>query len=80
NNERLLATVQRGVALRRAKLDAATAPPIDDGLLLGESAAIAGVRDLIARVAPTEAPVLVSGASGTGKTVIARLIHRGSGR
>ena len=80
NNERLLATVERGVALRRAKLNAATAPPIAEGLLLGESAAIARVRDLIAKVAPTEAPVLVSGPTGTGKTLVAHLIHQGSAR
>lgn len=80
SNERLLATVQRGVALRRAKLDAASAPPIVDGLLLGECAAIARVRELIARVAPTEAPVLVSGAAGTGKTLVARLLHQASAR
>jgi DNA-binding NtrC family response regulator len=80
SNERLLATVQRGIALRRAKLDATSAPPVTEGLLLGESAAIARVRDLIARVAPTEAPVLVSGATGTGKTLVARLIHQGSAR
>lgn len=78
SNERLLATVQRGIALRRAKLDAADAPPVAEGLLLGESAAIARVRDLIARVAPTAAPVLVSGATGTGKTLVARLLHNGS--
>ncbi|WP_242186064.1 response regulator [Sphingomonas sp. CARO-RG-8B-R24-01] len=80
SNERLLATVQRGVALRRAKLDAATAPPVADGLLLGESAAMARIRDLIARVAPTEASVLLRGATGTGKTLSARLLHQGSAR
>ncbi|WP_287980545.1 response regulator [Sphingomonas sp.] len=81
SNARLLATVERGVALRRAKLDAAPAPAPDAApALLGESAAIAAVRGLIARIAPTDAPVLLSGGPGSGKTLAATLIHRGSPR
>ena len=78
NNERLLTTVERGLALRRAKLETAAIPPVHDGILLGESAGIARARDLIARVAPTTAPILVHGAAGTGKTLVARLIHQAS--
>ena len=78
NNERLLTTVERGLALRRAKLEIAATPPVPDGILLGESAGIARARDLIARVAPTAAPILVHGAAGTGKTLIARLVHQAS--
>jgi DNA-binding NtrC family response regulator len=78
NNERLLTTVERGLALRRAKLETAATPPVTSGVLLGESIGIARVRDLIARVAPTAAPILVHGAAGTGKTLIAQLIHQGS--
>ena len=78
NNERLLTTVERGLALRRARLETAATPPVHDGILLGESAGIARARDLIARVAPTTAPILVHGAAGTGKTLIARLIHQAS--
>ncbi|WP_332743904.1 sigma-54-dependent transcriptional regulator [Sphingomonas sp. ZB1N12] len=78
NNERLLTTVERGLALRRAKLEIAATPPIYDGILLGESAGIARARDLMARVAPTAAPILIHGAAGTGKTLIARLVHQAS--
>ncbi|MEG3168454.1 response regulator [Sphingomonas sp. LB3N6] len=78
NNERLLTTVERGLALRRARRETAATPPVHDGILLGESAGIARARDLIARVAPTTAPILVHGAAGTGKTLIARLIHQAS--
>ena len=78
NNERLLTTVERGLTLRRAKLETAAIPPVHDGILLGESAGIARARDLIARVAPTTAPILVHGAAGTGKTLVARLIHQAS--
>lgn len=78
NNERLLTTVERGVALRRAKLETAATPPVASGVLLGESAGIARARDLLARVAPTTAAILVHGAAGTGKTLIAQLIHQAS--
>jgi DNA-binding NtrC family response regulator len=48
--------------------------------LLGTSRAMQGVRELIARVAPTEARVLVTGESGTGKELVASAIHRHSAR
>jgi two-component system nitrogen regulation response regulator NtrX len=38
------------------------------------------VRALIARIAPTEARVLITGESGTGKELVASAIHRQSGR
>ncbi|NWG32479.1 MAG: sigma-54-dependent Fis family transcriptional regulator [Rhodocyclaceae bacterium] len=48
--------------------------------LLGRSPAINQVRELIAKVAKSEAPVYVSGESGSGKELAARLIHQGSRR
>ena len=48
--------------------------------LLGESEAMRRVRDQIARVAPTEATVLLTGESGTGKELAARAIHGLSAR
>jgi sigma-54 dependent transcriptional regulator, flagellar regulatory protein len=49
-------------------------------LLVGTSAGIQRVRELIARVAPSEATVLVLGETGTGKEVVARNIHYHSAR
>jgi sigma-54 specific flagellar transcriptional regulator A len=46
-----------------------------DRRLVGISDAIADVRSLVSKVAPTEATVLLQGESGTGKEVIARLVH-----
>ncbi|MBR1808897.1 MAG: sigma-54-dependent Fis family transcriptional regulator [Paludibacteraceae bacterium] len=48
--------------------------------MIGESAAIKRVREMIERVAPTEARVLITGENGTGKEVVARLIHEQSAR
>ena len=48
--------------------------------MVGESSAIEHVRDIINKVAPTEARVMITGANGTGKEVVARLLHEGSSR
>src|SRR5512140_3305992 len=46
------------------------------GHLVGASTAMQRVYDLIARVAPTEATVLLTGASGTAKQVVAQTLHQ----
>lgn len=48
--------------------------------MVGESLAIEQVRSIIEKVAPTEARVLITGANGTGKEVVAHLIHENSSR
>jgi two-component system response regulator PilR (NtrC family) len=48
--------------------------------LLGNSAAMEAVRALIAKLARSQAPVLISGESGTGKELAARLIHNSGPR
>ena len=53
---------------------------IDSLELIGSSAPMAEVKKLIARVAPSDASVLIHGETGTGKEVAARLIHANSGR
>lgn len=43
--------------------------------MIGESAEILKIKDLIAKVAPTDARVLITGESGTGKELVARWLH-----
>ena len=50
------------------------------GTLVGRSAGINTVGDLVRRVAGTDAPVLVLGETGTGKELVARAIHAESSR
>jgi DNA-binding NtrC family response regulator len=48
--------------------------------IVGNSPGIEKVRDLIARVSRTNAPVLILGETGTGKELVARSVHRNSSR
>ena len=48
--------------------------------MIGESSAMQGIRDLIARVAPTEARVMITGPNGSGKELVARHLHALSSR
>jgi two-component system nitrogen regulation response regulator NtrX len=48
--------------------------------LIGNSAALNGLRQTITRVAPTNSRVLISGPSGSGKELVARAIHAQSSR
>jgi DNA-binding NtrC family response regulator len=48
--------------------------------MVGESAAIREVKETIAKVAPTEARVLITGPNGSGKELVARWLHEKSNR
>jgi two-component system nitrogen regulation response regulator NtrX len=48
--------------------------------IVGESESISKVKEMIDRVAPTEARVLITGANGTGKELVAHQIHEKSSR
>ncbi|MBO8485508.1 MAG: sigma-54-dependent Fis family transcriptional regulator [Bacteroidetes bacterium] len=48
--------------------------------MIGESPAIQRIREMIDRVAPTDARVLITGSNGTGKELVARSLHQKSNR
>ncbi|MDO9119090.1 MAG: sigma-54 dependent transcriptional regulator [Nitrospira sp.] len=50
------------------------------GFILGNSSAISAVKDLVRKVARTDANILIYGESGTGKELVARAIHDESDR
>jgi two-component system response regulator PilR (NtrC family) len=67
-------------ALVRSALSLPAAAPAKDQQLLGRSAPLAHVRELIGKLARTQAPVYISGESGSGKELAARLIHENGAR
>ena len=65
-----------GSAIRlRAGVDERTAASLQGVRLLGSSTVMEQLRDMIARVARSQAPVHICGESGTGKELVARMIH-----
>jgi len=80
----LLAQVARAVEdVRERRARAArrnVGPSRSPERLIGASAALSAVREVITRAAPSEASILITGESGTGKEVAARTIHGASGR
>jgi two-component system response regulator PilR (NtrC family) len=59
----------------RAGAGERTAATLQSARLLGSSAVMEQLRDMIARVARSQAPVHIYGESGTGKELVARMIH-----
>ncbi|MFZ0940723.1 MAG: response regulator, partial [Candidatus Sulfotelmatobacter sp.] len=68
-------TVQENVLLRETVAEVAR-----PGDLIGQSAAMRKIFDAIETVGPTDATVLITSESGTGKELLARAIHQASPR
>jgi DNA-binding NtrC family response regulator len=88
DNARLIATLRTQIALGRAlrqgqRLEAENRilrHETADPSVIAESAAMRPVLELVARVGPSDANVLITGENGTGKGVIARALHASSRR
>ncbi|RKH14985.1 sigma-54-dependent Fis family transcriptional regulator [Corallococcus sp. CA047B] len=80
--ERLVTALRNALALgslreeRERLLDALARP----GHLVGDSPAMEALRQLIARVGPSDTAVLITGETGTGKERVAQALHKASGR
>lgn len=66
------------VALKQTKISRERI--FNQSRLLGESESIVLLRQMIVKIARSQAPVLIQGESGTGKELVARLIHEQSAR
>jgi DNA-binding NtrC family response regulator len=65
---------------RTSLLERGLTPPDLGSTFIGDSPEFRGVLQLIERVAPTDSTVLISGETGTGKEMVAKLIHARSPR
>jgi len=85
--QELRATIARAIARRQfaaarseARAGAEPAPTIARGGLVGHGPGIIEVMKQVARVAPSQATVLILGETGTGKELVARTVHAFSDR
>jgi DNA-binding NtrC family response regulator len=80
-NAKLVATLNVAAALRRSR---ATVTALSETRatpdMIAESAVMQDVLKMVARVAPTDANVLIRGENGTGKELIAQALHKQSAR
>ena len=77
--EQLRTLIKSALKLPQPGSGAASAPG-NSVRLIGESPAIVQVRELIGKLARSQAPIYISGESGSGKELAARLIHQQSAR
>ncbi len=84
---RLLQAVSTALEVTAARADRGRVPDraaldhrYDFRGLLGHDSELLRILELVGRIAPTEASVLVSGESGTGKELLAEAVHRNSKR
>jgi DNA-binding NtrC family response regulator len=89
-NQKLLGTMNAALKLRASKRQVTKLQVTQANLneeiqshyadMIGESPAMKRIHEMIGRVAPTDADVLILGENGTGKELVARALHRHSNR
>lgn len=76
---RILVTIRnakdRNVLIEEKKVLKKTVRKFKGSSIIGETDEINGIREMIEKVAPSDARVLVTGANGTGKELVARSLH-----
>lgn len=81
---RILVTVrnatERGSLVQETKVLKTTIKKVKGSAIIGESPEIMHIKEMIDKVAPSEARVLITGGNGTGKELVARQLHEKSNR
>ncbi|MEE4190493.1 MAG: sigma-54 dependent transcriptional regulator [Halieaceae bacterium] len=65
----------RSLVVNALKLEPGSGGEVQDTTLIGETQEIADLRAQVTKLARSQAPVYISGESGSGKEIVARLIH-----
>ena len=76
----LLEAVKRAIAARTSDDDEVEAEDLPESEMIGSSSRMVEIYKTVAQVAPTDATVIILGETGTGKELVARMIHRNSER
>src|SRR5579872_5742960 len=76
----MLDAVGRAEASRNGGENEAEEEELPETEMIGNSAGMVEIYKVVARVAPTDATVIIEGETGTGKELVARMIHRNSKR
>ena len=74
----MIDAIERAEAARRDEGSEAESEEMPETEMIGNTAAMVEIYKMIARVAPTDATVIIEGETGTGKEVVARMIWRNS--
>src|SRR6266699_340218 len=78
--DRMIETVKRAEASRGELEEEAEPEELPETDMIGSSRGMVEIYKTVSQVAPTDATVLIEGETGTGKELIARMIHRWSAR
>jgi len=76
----LLESVKRAVNSRVSDDDEVEREELPESEMIGSSAGMVEIYKTVSKVAPTDATVVIEGETGTGKELVARMIHRFSNR
>jgi DNA-binding NtrC family response regulator len=78
--DRMIETVKRAEASRGELEEEADQEELPESSMIGSSRGMVEIYKMVSQVAPTDATVLIEGETGTGKELIARMVHRFSDR